>query len=293
MKKTIIAMSLALLLTATAFAEEVDRTIDASSDGHIDVSNISGSVTVHGWTRNSVEVTGTLGRNVEELILERDGDKVLIKVKVPRRGGRGIESDLRISVPQNSSLDVGAVSADIDVSDINGEQSLHTVSGDVTTEYTGGDMTAETVSGDVEVSGNNADGEVDASTVSGDVTLFRVSGKVEAESVSGDVVVDEGSFERAELGTVNGEIVFQGELRDGGKLSVETVNGSVDIDFVGDVSARFSVDTFNGGINNCFGPKAERTSKYAPGWELEFSEGDGSGRVEVSTMNGRVSICKK
>jgi DUF4097 and DUF4098 domain-containing protein YvlB len=293
MKKTIIATSLALLLTATAFAEEVDRTIDASSDGHIDVSNISGSVTVHGWTRNSVEVTGTLGRNVEELILERDGDKVLIKVKVPKRGGRGIESDLRISVPQNSSLDVGAVSADIEVTDITGEQSLHTVSGDVTTEFSGGDMSAESVSGDVEVSGNNADGEVNASTVSGDVTLFRVSGKVEAESVSGDVVVDEGSFERAELGTVNGEIVFQGELRDDGKLSVETVNGSVDIDFVGDVSARFSVDTFNGGINNCFGPKAERTSKYAPGWELEFSEGDGSGRVEVSTMNGRVSICKK
>jgi DUF4097 and DUF4098 domain-containing protein YvlB len=293
MKKTIIATSLACLLTATAYAEEVDRTIDASSDGHVDVSNISGSVTVHGWTRDSVEVTGTLGRNVEELILERDGDKVLIKVKVPRRGGRGIESDLRISVPQNSSLDVGAVSADIDVSDITGEQSLHTVSGDVTTEYSGADVGAESVSGDVEVSGNNAAGEVDASTVSGDVTLFRVSGKVEAESVSGDVVVDEGAFERAELGTVNGEIVFQGELQDDGKLSVETVNGSVDIDFVGDVSARFSVDTFNGGINNCFGPKAERTSKYAPGWELEFSEGDGSGRVEVSTMNGRVNICKK
>ncbi len=293
MKKTIIVTSLACLLTATAFAEEVDRTIDASSDGHVDVSNISGSVTVHGWTRDSVEVTGTLGRNVEELILERDGDKVLIKVKVPRRGGRGIESDLRISVPQNSSLDVGAVSADIDVSDITGEQSLHTVSGDVTSEYAGADMTAESVSGDVEISGNNADGEVSASTVSGDVTLFRVSGKVEAESVSGDVIVDEGSFERAELGTVNGEVIFQGELRDDGRLSVETINGSVEIDFVGDVSARFSVDTFNGGINNCFGPKAERTSKYAPGWELEFSTGDGSGRVDVSTMNGRVSICKK
>lgn len=292
MKRTI-ATTMACLLAATAFAEEVDRTIDASADGHVDVSNIAGSVTVHGWTRNSVEVTGTLGRNVEELILERDGDKVLIKVKVPRRGGRGIESDLRISVPQNSSLDVGAVSADIDVTDVTGEQSLHTVSGDVTTEYFGEDLGAESVSGDVEVSGDGADGEVNASTVSGDVTLFRVSGEVEAESVSGDVIVDEGSFDSAELGTVNGEIVFQGELRDDGKLSVETVNGSVDIDFVGDVSARFSVDTFNGGINNCFGPKAERTSKYAPGWELEFKQGSGSGRVDVSTMNGRVSICKK
>jgi DUF4097 and DUF4098 domain-containing protein YvlB len=292
MKKLIMTV-LACLLSVTAFAEEVDRTIDASSDGNVNISNISGSVTINGWTRNSVEVTGTLGRNVEELILERDGDDIVIKVKVPKHGGRGIESDLRISVPQDSSLDVGTVSADIEVSDVNGEQSLHTVSGDVTTEYTGGRMSAESVSGDVEISGDNSDGEVEASTVSGDVTLFRVSGEIEASTVSGSVVVDEGSIDRADLGTVNGEIIFQAEFRDGGKLSIETVNGDVDVDFVGKVSARFEIDTFNGGIRNCFGPKAERTSKYAPGWELEFTEGDGDGRVEISTLNGGVNICKK
>jgi len=289
----LITIILACLLATTVFAEDVNRKIDASRDGHINVSNISGSVTVNGWTRNEVEVTGTLGRNVEELILERDGDDVLVKVKVPKNGGRGIDSDLRISVPQHSSIDIGTVSADIDVTAITGEQSLHTVSGDVTTEFTGADLTAESVSGDVEVSGDSADGEIEANTVSGDVTLFRVGGEVVGESVSGDVIVDEGSFTRAALSTVNGEIVFQGELREDGRLSIETINGSVDVDFVGDVSARFEVDTFNGGIRNCFGPKAERASKYTPGWELEFTEGDGDGRVEISTMNGGVNICKK
>ncbi|MCJ7591728.1 MAG: DUF4097 domain-containing protein [Woeseiaceae bacterium] len=290
----VVTIILACLLTLPAFADEqVNRTIDAASDGHVDVSNISGSVTVNGWSRNSVEVTGTLGRNVEELVVERDGDRVWIKVKVPKRGGRGIESELRISVPKSSSLDVGTVSADIDVSDITGEQSLHTVSGDVTTEYTGADMEAESVSGDVEVSGNNASGEVVATTVSGDVTLFRVSGDVEAESVSGSVIVDEGEFKRAELSSVNGEIIFHGKLEKNGRLSIDTVNGDVDVEFVGDVSARFEIDTFNGGIRNCFGPKAERTSKYAPGWELEFTEGGGGAEVTISTMNGGVSICKK
>lgn len=291
--KKLLTTAFACILATTAVAEEVDRTVDASSDGHIDVSNISGSITVNGWSRDAVEVTGTLGRNVEELILERDGDDILVKVKVPKRGGRGIDSDLRIRVPQDSSLDIGTISADIDVTDITGEQSLHTVSGDVTTEYSGEDVMAESVSGDVEISGDNSDGEVSASTVSGDVTLFRVSGEVEAGSISGDVIVDEGSFSQVELGTVNGEIIFQGELQDDGELTIETVNGSVDVEFVGDVSARFEIDTFNGRIRNCFGPKAERTSKYAPGWELEFTEGDGSGRVEISTMNGGVSICRK
>lgn len=287
------ALMLGLLLALPALAEEVDKTLDAAADGQVDVSNIAGSVTVRGWSRSQVEVTGSLGKNVEELIFERDDDTITIKVKVPRKSGRGIDSDLHISVPQNSSLDVGAVSADIDVSDVKGEQRLHTVSGDVTTESAGEDVMAESVSGDVEVSGDSKDGETDASTVSGDVTLFRVAGTVRAESVSGDVIVDEGSFDRVDLSTVNGELVFQSGLRKGGKLSAETVNGDVDVELVGDVSAKIDVSTFNGRIRNCFGPEAERTSKYAPGWGLSFTEGDGDGRVDISTMNGGVNLCRK
>jgi DUF4097 and DUF4098 domain-containing protein YvlB len=284
---------LTCLLAVTVYAEDVERTVDAASDGHVEVSNISGAITVQGWKRDTVEVTGTLGRNVEELIVERDGDKVLIKVKVPHKGGSGIDSDLHINVPQNSSINVGTVSADIDVTDINGEQGLHTVSGNVNTEHTGADIEAESVSGDVDITGDTADGETQASTVSGDVTLFRLAGEVEAASVSGDVIVNEGSFSRAELGTVNGEIIFHARLRDESKLSADTVNGDIDIEFAGDVSARFEIDTFNGAIRNCFGPKAERTSKYTPGWELEFTEGGGDGDVSISTMNGRVNLCKK
>ena len=287
----LISTILACLISVTVFAEDVDRTVDASADGHVDVSNISGSVKVTGWSQNAVKVTGTLGRNVEELIVERDGDKVLIKVKVPKRSGRGIESDLNINVPQNSSVDIGTVSADIDVIDVTGEQGLHTVSGDVNTEHSGADIVAESVSGDVEVTGDNADGEVKGSSVSGDVRLIRIAGNVEVESVSGDVAVDEGSFDRANLETVTGELSFEGELRKGGKLTIDTVNGDVDVEFSGDVSAKFDVDTFNGDIRSCFGPKAERTSKHAPGWELEFTEGGGDGRVSISTLNGDVSIC--
>jgi len=293
MMKKLTVMFIGMLFAWPAMAEEVDRTLEAAADGHVDVSNISGSVTVRGWSRDEVEVTGTLGRNVEELIFERDDDTVTIKVKVPKRGGRGIDSDLHINVPENSSIDVGAVSADIDVTDVLGEQSLHTVSGDVDTETAGADVVAESVSGDVEVNGNKSDAETEASTVSGDLTLFRVAGKVSAESVTGNVVVDEGSFTRADLGTVNGQVIFQSELRDGGKLLAETVNGAVDIEFVGKLSARIDVDTINGRIRNCFGPEAKRVSKYGPGWELSFTEGDGDGRVDVSTTNGGVRICRK
>jgi hypothetical protein len=281
-----------LFLAAPLLAEEVDKTLNAAPDGDVDISNIAGSITVAGWSRNAVEVTGTLGRNVEELVFERDGDNILIQVKVPKKGGRGTDADLSIRVPENSSIDVSGVSSDISVEGVRGEQRLQTVSGDVETESFGNDVSAESVSGDVEVEGDASDTETSISTVSGDVTLEEGSGTVRAGSVSGDVIIDQGSFERADLGTVNGDVIFRSGLRKGGRFAAETVNGDLDIEFVGDVSARIEIETFNGSIRNCFGPEPERTSKYTPGLELSFTAGNGDGRVEMSTMNGDISICK-
>jgi len=280
-----------LMLALAAGAAEVDRSIDAASDGQVDIVNISGSVEVYGWSRSVVEVSGELGERVEELILERNGDRVMVKVKVPRNNSSDISSDLVIRLPEDSSIDVSTVSADITIEDVGGEQRLHTVSGDILTQATGSDISAESVSGDVDVRGNGDDSQTTATTVSGDVTIINVSGEVSADVVSGDIDVRDGSFDRVLMKTVNSEIGFQSDLRKGGKLTAESVNGDIDIQFDGEVSARFDIDTFNGAITNCFGPKAVRTSKYAPGWELSFSQGDGDGRVEISTLNGDIDMC--
>ena len=290
--KRLTVVVLGMLLAAPVMAEEVDRTLDAASDGRVHISNIAGAVTIDGWSRDQVQVTGELGRNVEELIFERDGDKVTIKVKVPKKSGRGIESDLYIQVPQASSIDVSTVSADIEVIKVTGEQSLGTVSGDIDTEGAESDISAEAVSGDIEVNGQNKVTNTRANTVSGDVQLVRVAGIADTESVSGDVMITDGSFERIDMSTVNGDLMFRSALQAGGKLTAETVNGSVDIEFTDDISGRFDIDTFNGDIDNCFGPKPERTSKYTPGLELSFQEGDGDARVNISTLNGDVSICR-
>ena len=290
--KKLTVFVLGFLFVAPAAAEEVDRTLDAAADGSVYISNISGTVVVEGWRRNEVRVTGELGKNVEELIFERSGDKVTIKVKVPKKGGRGIQSDLNISIPARSSLDVGTVSADIEVSDVLGDQKLEAVSGDIQTGTVEADVRAGTVSGDVEITGQGKDAETRGNTVSGDVVFYKVAGNVAGESVSGDVTIDNGSFDRASFNTVNGDIEFTAELRADGKLTAETVNGDVELDFEGEISGRFDIDTFNGDIDNCFGPKAKRTSKYAPGQELSFQEGNGDARITVSTMNGDISICR-
>jgi DUF4097 and DUF4098 domain-containing protein YvlB len=283
----------AMVLTSGAQAEEVQKTLDAAAAGTVDVSNISGSVEIKGWSRNEVSVDADLGSDVEELVFERDRDQILIEVRVPRRNSRFIESDLVIRVPEKSAVKVGTVSADIVIQDVLGSQTLNSVSGDIESETFTADTEIETVSGDVNVQGDGKDTNVRVNTVSGDIEAEQLGGDIIAGTVSGDIYVVKGAFDRVRLNTTNGDMVFHASLGKDGRFDAETINGELDIVFQKKVSAKFEVETFNGDIRNCFGPEPERTSKYTPGLELYFSEGEGDGRVTIKTLNGDVKLCNK
>jgi DUF4097 and DUF4098 domain-containing protein YvlB len=288
------------LLTSAAFAEDVDKRLDAASDGVVSVSNISGTVEITGWSRNEVEVTGSIGKDVEELIFRRDGNEIEISVRPHDQDdddrhhwhSRNISSDLVINVPESSSVEVVGVSADIDVQNVLGEQRLQSVSGDIDSEVRAADVEMETVSGDVEVQGDNVAGHAQLSSVSGDVEAENLAGEISANTVSGDVTLVNGNFDRVKIKTVNGDIIFESRLSDGGSFSLKAHNGDADINFNGGISARFDIETFNGDIRNCFGPEPVETSEHMPGNELKFKEGDGKGRVTIHTFNGDVRLCK-
>ena len=288
----LIALGTGLISTPVIADEQVNRTIDAADDGYIEIYNTSGSIEVSGWSKNSIEITGSLGDSVEELIVEQDGNEVVIRVEVPNRHWGDIDADLVIKVPEDSSIEVSGVSTDIEIENVLGEQSLSTVSGDVDTKGVGDDVEADSVSGDVEIHGGGNGGSVEGASVSGDVMVRGMSGSVDVESVSGDVDVIGGEYDQAYFESVNGDLTFHAELTREGDLSMETVNGTVDIEFTVPItSARFDIETFNGSIRNCFGPKPERTSKYSPGLELSFTIGDGDARIDIETLNGSVNVC--
>jgi DUF4097 and DUF4098 domain-containing protein YvlB len=294
--KRLLFISAGLLLAATLNAEEVNETLDAAADGTVEIYNTSGEVSVEGWSGNAVEVTGTLGEEVDEFIFERKGDTVVVKVKPIKgksSGSRSTSSYITVRAPQKSSIDVATISAEIDVEGIEGEQELQSVSGGISTTAFGADVEAETVSGSIDIVGSNMDSETELNTVSGGISARDMAGTIDLQSVNGRLKLDGGSFSEVAMETVNGRIDFKSNLRDGGDLDIETVNGKVVVDFVGSLSADIDVNTFTGGIRNCFGPKPERTSKYAPGWELSFTEGGGDGSVSIATLNGGVKLCKE
>lgn len=291
MKKLLVASL--IVLSAPAIAKEVREIRDVRAESEIIIFNTSGEVEVQGWSRNQVEIEADLGSGVKELVFEVDGDEVRIEVKAPGHHSHNIASDLVIKVPVKSSVEISTVSADVGVKDVEGQQSIDTVSGDIDTDAHASDIGVESVSGDIEVQGDNKKIEVRASSVSGDMEFQNLDGEIEVESVTGDMVMVDSRFENVDGNTVNGDIVLHAEIYGDRRVDFETVNGDIDIKFDGDISARFDIETFNGDIRNCFGPESVRTSKYAPGRELQFTQGDGDGRVVIRTLNGDLRMCNK
>ncbi|MEM7430319.1 MAG: DUF4097 family beta strand repeat-containing protein [Pseudomonadota bacterium] len=289
----LVGAGLAMIAMPVKADVDVDRTVDASPTGEVEIETISGRIEVEGWSRNEVQVTGTIGDDVEELIVERDGDEVTIKTEVDESwwGSSDSDADLLIRVPAGSSVEVSTVSSNIDVEGVNGEIEADAVSGNVTIDGADGDISGNTVSGDVRITGNTSVIDVEGTSVSGNVIIKDVAGSAYGESVSGRIEVSGDTFSEVDLETVNGRIEFRGELSDGAEFDAESVNGRIELALTGDVSASFDIETFNGSIRNCFGPKPERTSKYAPGSELRFTHGGGAADVELETLNGSIVIC--
>ena len=296
-RRMLIAWSGALALLVAwpgmaAAGTPINKRTSADPNGTVEVSNVAGSVTVTGWNRNEVEVTGELGDGTETLEFTKSEKLTRVKVVVPKRSYNVDDSDLIVKVPAGSVLSVNTVSADIVVKGVRGAQRLQAVSGDVRTEASGEDVECRTVSGDVTISGSGQKGLVSITTVSGDASATRVAGEVNGNTVSGSFNFGAGEITRSRLRSTSGDLTLTGQLGPDARLDAESISGDVRLDFAGAVAGQFDLSTFNGEIRNCFGPKAQRTDEYAPGRELRFQEGSTAARVRVKTLNGDIGVCR-
>jgi DUF4097 and DUF4098 domain-containing protein YvlB len=285
----------ALLLAPLAWADEqqVDKRAPADPQGEVEVSNVAGNVSISGWDRNEVQVTGSLGEDVERLDFISEPKRTIIRVKhkeTQRRHG-DTDAELSIRVPSASRLNVSTVSAEISITHVTGEQRLQSVSGDVSSEIAGEDVEAKTVSGSVVLRGEGKAAVVTVTTVSGDAQVRRAAGELVANSVSGSLNLDLDSITRARVRTTSGDLELEGPLARDARVDAETISGELVLNFKKPINAEFEVESFTGDIQNCFGPKAQPKSEYGPGSELNFREGAGSARVIAQSMSGDIRLC--
>jgi DUF4097 and DUF4098 domain-containing protein YvlB len=291
--RRLVALALAAMAPATLAGTSINQRAAADPAGQVEISNISGSVVVTGWDRSEIEVTGELGEGSERLEFSRADQLTRVKVILPKRSSNVESTDLIVRVPAGSSIAVNTVSADLGVQGVRGSQRLQSVSGDIQTTVVSEDLECKTVSGDVRVTGSSQRSLTTVMTVSGDARLERLAGEVNGNTVSGNITVSMGEASRSRLRSTSGDLGVTGRLAGDARLDFESMSGNVRLDLEGPVGAEFDLSSFNGDINNCFGPKAARTDEYAPGTELRFRQGAGGARVRIKTFNGDIALCNK
>lgn len=281
---------LAVFPLAVLAATPIDETRPLDARGKVEISNVKGRIEVRVWDKPQVHVGGSLGRGVEKLEIQGDGNELEIKVRYPRISNNIESTTLVIDVPTLVSLDIDGVAAEIDVTGTAGRRlEIDSVSGNVTVAGAPGSVDIESVSGDLQLALNSTD--IDVQSVSGNITLRgRLDGEIQSETVSGDFAVDSRGqrVRRLSSSTVSGDATLSVGLAEGGRISTESVSGDIEIIVPRTLSATVSGESFSGDLS---APGAEiHKPEFGPGSDFEHRYGSGNGEIRMETFSGSAEL---
>lgn len=284
-----------LPLCALAGGSQVDRKVNADPNGAVVISNVSGRVDVRGWDRNEVQVTGSTEAGVERVDVESSGGRTSIKVVLPHGNSHDGSAEITVQVPKMSSVEVGAVSADVFSHGVSGTQRLKTVSGEIKAEVAGDDSEVRSVSGDVTVRGSGKPISLRMSSVSGNLGLTDGAGKLELVTVSGDAHVQMSEASEVRGKTTSGDLDLHAKLTKDGRVDVEAVSGELRLRLPAPSALSTEIESFSGEITGCLAPadKVEKVSKYGPGVRLNLRTVEEGPRVRAKTLSGDIEICDR
>lgn len=285
----LLAAALLLAPLTSAFAQTaVNRSLPLSSGGRVELSNIAGHVTVRGWDRNEVQLTGSLGDG-QRLDVESSANRVALKVVYPRNSSNSRGAVLELRVPRAAQLQTSTVSAAVDVNEVDLRRlQVNTVSGNLIANGRAAEADLTTVSGQIRSQLRTS--RLDTTTVSGSINAAGGSGgEVSANTVSGGITLDLANVQRLNAESVSGSLgVRSAGLQPGGRVNLETVSGSVSLSLPASTSAQLKVSSFSGSIRSDVGQV--QTPRYGPGKNLDARIGGGDGDISIQSHSGSVRV---
>ena len=265
----------------------LDTTVRLDLRGTVDLSLMSGRITVHGWDLPDVRILAS----TEASVLRFDATPSRLILRVDTEGERGRprgDASYDVSVPRGTRLRLQAVSGNITASGSQGEISATTVGGAI--EVSGGrrQVGLESVSGSVRAS--QLSGELRAQSVSGNVRAENVSGRVEASTISGTIRLNGMRANDIRAETASGDIVYAGRVATGGTYDFESHSGTIRLTVPRSSGAQFRLEAFRGTVQTDFAAEAPLTERDRKGGRVEFTIGDGRARVTARTFSGRIVV---
>jgi len=272
----------AAMLVALASQRQTDTTIAVPAGASLSVNNFGGGITVHGWSENRVKVhaeTGRRGRVEVSLV----GNTVVVKAS--SREGAPSVMDFDITVPQSMALSLSGTYADITVDGVLGAISAETVNGEVNVRGGKGIITLRSIQGSVTLA--DASGRIEVNSVNEDVELTNVSGEIKLETTNGSVMMTGIQSSSVDAGTINGDVVYEGTVKDGGSYSFGSHNGDISVSIPEGANVTVTTATANGDIDASFAlPLTSTTGKH----RKTFKIGSGSARMELESFQGDINM---
>jgi putative adhesin len=272
------------VLVLLALLQQIDSTVPVHRGQRLEVSTYAGEIAVKTWNRNAVRVVADPDSRAT---VEIEPSATLVSVRAQRRRGGPSMVDLQITAPSWMALDLSGVYTDVSVVGARGPISVETVQGEVDVEGGQGLVSLQSVQGSVSLRG--ARGSVEVHSVNEDVSVSASAGEVTAETVNGEVTLSRVDASSVTATSVNGDLDYDGPIRDGGRYTFSTHNGSITLSVAQGTNASVAVSTFNGEFTSDFPVTITETRK---GKRFSFRLGSGSAQVTLESFQGTIQLLR-
>lgn len=284
------ALAIALTLTQPAprqAAPQTDETVAVQRGARLAINNFAGEVIVRTWEKDAVRVVARHQTRTQVRI--RPGSAGLSISASGTMGPQG-SVDYEITAPAWMPVRVEGTYNFVTIEGAQAEVFANTVRGDVIIKGGTGVITAKSIEGEVQVDG--ARGKINVSSVNEKVQITNTSGDITAESVNGGITMTGIDSKSVDASSVNGTIIYEGKLVDGGHYSFGTHNGDVALGLPENPNATFTFRTFQGRISTDFTLEGYTPEDARRGRRVTVTLGNGSADVSVETFGGSIRLRK-
>ena len=220
------------------------KTFKVTGQPEVVLDTFDGSIELHSWDRNEIEVE-VEKRAMEQVLLDeikidarQDGDKIVVKVTGPSRADRrGVTigmhisptARLRVSVPKNANINAMSGDGSIRAEAIEGTIVLRTSDGSIVGTRLGGDIQMRSGDGSIRI--ENATGKLDLETDDGSVGVDARPSVLHLRTGDGSVRValepETVMTDNWDITTSDGSVVLTLPGLFNAELDAETSDGSV------------------------------------------------------------------
>lgn len=266
-----------------------DQTVDVAKGTRLVLSNNAGEVVVRSWDREQVRVQAAHSDRITVDVATADNT-----LRIRSRAARGPASlvDYQVTVPRWMAVNLSGTYLEAAIEGTSAEVTVESVHGNIRVVGGSGNVNLRSVEGIITV--DKAAGKLQATTINEGIRLTNISGDVSAETTNGDILIENAQTTSLDVSTVNGDVTFNGTMRDGGSYRLTTHGGDIRVGLGGAPNATVFVRTFQGDFTADFpiqlpeGQSAREGSK-----RFNFTLGSGSARIELQSFNGDILVARK